>query len=114
MYFLNPFLLWSDNFGGYFMKQSEPQDSNSSQHTSHHSKNDIQICNDCITLMRSTAKKCREWSEESTSPTCKGGLGTSAFVCDSLASSMETCMNLMGANTNEIKKGSDMKKGCCS
>jgi hypothetical protein len=96
------------------MKQTESQLSNPSQHSHQHSHNDIQICTDCIGLMRSTAEKCREWSEESTSSVCKGGLGTSAFVCDSLASSMEACMKLMGAGTNEMTKGSDMKKDCCS
>lgn len=96
------------------MNQQESQVSNPGQHNHHHSQNDIQICNDCITLMRSTAEKCREWSEESTSPVCKGGLGTSAFVCDSLASSMEACMRLMGVDANEMTEGSAMKKDCCS
>jgi hypothetical protein len=96
------------------MNQSESQVPNTGKHVHYHSQNDIQICTDCITLMRSAAEKCREWSEDSTSSVCKGGLGTSAFVCDSLARSMEACMQLMGVGTNEMIKASDKKKDCCS
>jgi hypothetical protein len=95
------------------MNQTESEASNPGQHNHHNSQNDIQICADCITLMRSTAEKCREWSEESTSLGCKGGLGTSAFVCDSLASSMEACMHLMGVGAKETKE-TVVKKDCCS
>jgi hypothetical protein len=96
------------------MNQTEAQFSNPSQQKHPHSKNDIQICNDCIALMRRVAKQCRDWSGESTSSACKGGLGTSAFVCDSLASSMEACLQLMGVGENEIAKKPDIKKSCCS
>jgi hypothetical protein len=98
------------------MNQTESQTSGTSRHSHHHSQNNIQICNDCITLMRSAAEKCREWSEESTSLVCKGGLGTSAFVCDSLASSMEACMHHMDMDgaANEMTEEPDMKKDCCS
>jgi ribosomal protein L40E len=92
------------------MNQTESQLNNPNTHSHQQSSKDVQICNDCIALMRSAAEKCRSWREESTSQACKGGLGTSAFVCDSLASSMEACMKLMGTGA----KAAVIKKDCCS
>lgn len=59
------------------------------------SAKDQQICTDCSAWMRQSAEKCRAWREESESAVCKGGLATAAFVCDSLALSMEKCMTMM-------------------
>jgi hypothetical protein len=95
------------------MNQTESPTKDQSVHIQQHLKNDVQICSQYIALMKSTAERCRGWREESTSPLCKGGLATSAFVCDSLASSMEACMDLMGANKKALKE-TTVKKDCCS
>ncbi len=63
--------------------------------THDHSQQDIDICTSCIELMKETAESCRTWSKQTTSQICRGGLSTSAFVCDSLASSMKNCMERM-------------------
>jgi hypothetical protein len=92
------------------MKQTESQTNNSIQDQAH-SSHDIQICKECVELMRQSSEKCRVWSKETNSPVCKGGFATTAFVCDSLASSMEACMKLMHTNPeNNIEE----KKGCCN
>ena len=57
------------------------------------SARDIEICTECISLMKTTAEKCRSWSKESESAICRGGLATSAFVCEGIARSMEECMS---------------------
>jgi hypothetical protein len=92
------------------MNPTKTQFSDSDSQSNPLSRNDIQICTDFTALMRSTAEKCRQWSEESTSPVCIGGFGTSAFVCDALVKSMEACMGLMGAGAEEPA----VKKDCCS
>jgi len=78
------------------MKQT--QTSTHGKHSTHeqeHSQRDIEICAECVDLMRKTAEKCRAWSKELHSAICKGGLSTSAFVCDSIARSMQECMDAM-------------------
>ena len=57
-----------------------------------HTQKDSELCSECIDWMKETADKCRAWSKESSSSICKGGFSTSAFVCDSIASSMDACM----------------------
>jgi hypothetical protein len=96
------------------MQQAESFSNSPSQHEmNEHSQRDIQICTDFSKEIRKTAEKCRSWSAESSSSICKGGLATSAFVCDSLASSMESCMGLMGAKQGEAAAKTEEKKDCC-
>lgn len=64
-------------------------------HEHSHTDRDSEICSECIDWMKKSADKCRAWSKESSSAICKGGLSTSAFVCDSIASSMDACMTEM-------------------
>ena len=65
---------------------------NTRTHEHNHSQKDSEICSECIEWMKKTADKCRTWSKESSSAICKGSFSTSAFVCDSIASSMDACM----------------------
>ncbi len=72
-----------------------------------HSPKDHQICKDCSALMRTSAEQCRSWREASHSSVCKGGLATAAFVCDSLALSMESCLAMLAkqdAGTEATKR----------
>jgi hypothetical protein len=92
------------------MKQTESQTNNSIQDLAQ-SSHDIKICNECVELMRQTSEKCRIWSKETNSSVCKGSFATTAFVCDSLASSMEACMKLMRTNSSENMVE---KKSCCN
>jgi hypothetical protein len=55
------------------MQQTESKISNTSQQHHEYSGHDIEICRECVSLMRATPKKCRVWSGESNSPICKGG-----------------------------------------
>ena len=60
-----------------------------------HAAQDQNICKECSDWMRKSAEKCRSWREKSESSVCKGGLATAAFVCDSLALSMEKCIEML-------------------
>ena len=78
------------------MKQQQTQKSTQKNHPKNKgeaSERDIEICTECISLMKTTAEKCRSWSKESESAICRGGLATSAFVCEGIARSMEECMS---------------------
>lgn len=66
---------------------------NGSKHD--HSAQDLQICDECSALMRKSAEQCRSWREKTESAVCKGGFATAAFVCDSLAVSMEKCREMV-------------------
>ena len=66
-----------------------------------HSENDVELCKECAELMKTAAEKCRSLSDQSTSPMCKGGLSTAAFVCEGLAKSMEKCIEAMTKNRGE-------------
>jgi hypothetical protein len=73
----------------------KPTTTNGHQAPHVHSAQDHKICEECSEWMHKSAEKCRAWRERSESAVCKGGLATAAFVCDSLALSMETCMKMM-------------------
>ncbi len=73
----------------------KPTTTNGHQAPQVHSAQDHKICEECSEWMRKSADMCRAWRERSESAVCKGGLATAAFVCDSLALSMETCMEMM-------------------
>ncbi len=66
------------------------------EHQEHeHSQDDVKICEECIEVMRASAEKCRSLIERSNSSMCKGGLSTSAYVCDGIVKSMEKCIEGM-------------------
>jgi hypothetical protein len=75
-----------------------------------HIGGDLKICQECLSLMKTSADKCRSMSERSTSAMCKGGLSTAAFVCEGIANSMEKCIEMMtkshSENVDKIKSGS--------
>lgn len=69
------------------------------EHQEHeHSEDDVKICEECIELMNTAAAKCRSLIEQSNSSMCKGGLSTSAFVCEGIVKSMEKCIEAMTKN----------------
>ena len=69
------------------------------EHQGHeHSEGDVKICEECIEVMKASAEKCRSLIEQSTSSMCKGGLSTSAYVCEGIAKSMEKCIEMMTEN----------------
>jgi hypothetical protein len=75
----------------------------------------IQISMSFSKEIRMMGEKCRSWSAETSSLACEGILKTSAFVCDSLASSMEACMGIMGEQMSDTAQSKpESKKSCCS
>ncbi len=69
------------------------------EHQGHeHSEGDVKICEECIEVMIAAAEKCRSLVERSNSSMCKGGLSTSAYVCEGIAKSMEKCIEAMTNN----------------
>ena len=66
-----------------------------------HSEGDVKICEEFIELMNTSAEKCRSLIERSNSSMCKGGLSTSAFVCDGIIKSMEQCIEAMTKNQGD-------------
>ena len=91
------------------MNPTKNLSSDSHSHPNPLSRNDLLLCTEFTELMRTTAAQCKKWSEESTSPDCKVGMGTSAVVCAALAESMEKCMTHLGVGPSE----QPTKKGCC-
>lgn len=72
------------------------------EHQGHeHSEDDVKICEECIEVMRASAEKCRSLIERSNSSMCKGGLSTSAYVCDGIVKSMEKCIEGMTKNQGD-------------
>ncbi len=76
---------------------------NMEQQTHEHSEGDVKICEECIEVMRASAEKCRSLIERSNSSMCKGGLSTSAYVCEGIVKSMEKCIEGMTKNqSNQV------------
>ncbi|OYZ23572.1 MAG: hypothetical protein B7Y39_04510 [Bdellovibrio sp. 28-41-41] len=72
------------------------------EHQGHEpSDGDVKICEECIEVMKASAEKCRSLIERSSSSMCKGGLSTSAYVCEGIVKSMEKCIEAMTKNQGD-------------